>query len=115
MGCRSKSSRGSFSNYGKKVVHLAAPGVHVLTTIINSTPPYAEKSGTSFAAPHVSGALALMMSRFPDATNDKLIARLLATTDPMPGDKETISGGQLNLARALKKDWLNTGPFSIWH
>src|SRR5207237_1759733 len=48
----------SFSNYGATSVHLAAPGVNILSTIVGG---YQYFSGTSMAAPHVSGAAALVL------------------------------------------------------
>ena len=46
-----------FSNYGNDVIDYAAPGVRILSTYINKQ--YAIMSGTSMAAPHVSGLLLL--------------------------------------------------------
>ena len=54
----------SFSNYGATNVHLAAPGVGLYSTSSqanNSYGYYAGGTGTSFSAPYVSGALALMI------------------------------------------------------
>jgi subtilisin len=45
----------SFSNYGNDVIDFAAPGVRILSTYISGK--YAIMSGTSMAAPHVSGIL----------------------------------------------------------
>ena len=105
--------RASFANYGPSVVHLMAPGADIRTTSINNNAAYSNIDGTSIAAPHVAGALALMMARFPDATREQLIERLIATVTPMQAG-ETISEGQLNLANALRRDLLGTGPFSMW-
>jgi subtilisin family serine protease len=49
-----------WSNYGAKSVHLGAPGVNILSTW--STDNTAYLSGTSMAAPHVSGAATLILS-----------------------------------------------------
>ena len=51
----------SFSNYGDSTVHLAAPGVDILSTTTGGT--YSFFSGTSMATPHVSGAAALILSK----------------------------------------------------
>jgi len=56
----SNSSLSSFSNYGATSVHIAAPGSGILSTIINHK--YGYKSGTSMAAPHVSGLAILTKS-----------------------------------------------------
>ena len=50
----------SFSTYGRQVV-IAAPGTEIYSTYINNS--YAFSSGTSQAAPFVSGAIALLQSR----------------------------------------------------
>jgi subtilisin family serine protease len=56
----SKDARGSFSNYGKTTVDLAAPGVMIASTYLNGG--YVYLDGTSMATPHVSGAAALAFS-----------------------------------------------------
>ncbi|MCX6957615.1 MAG: S8 family serine peptidase [Verrucomicrobiae bacterium] len=63
---------------------------------------YSYDSGESFAAPFVTGTLALMMAQFPMESYQELIARLLAATDKIPAlEGKTISGGRLNVAKAL--------------
>lgn len=53
----------SFSNYGRRTVHVAAPGVRILSTVPNQS--YALFSGTSMATPHVTGLVAITKSNFP--------------------------------------------------
>jgi subtilisin family serine protease len=63
---------------------------------------YLNTAGTSFAAPHVAGVGALVLSREPHLTTAQLRARLLDSVDPKPGlAGRTVTGGRLNARRAL--------------
>lgn len=59
----SSGSLASFSNYGANSVHISAPGVSIASTVQNGG--YSYMQGTSMAAPHVSGAIALLASYRP--------------------------------------------------
>jgi len=78
--------RASFSNYGAKSVHIAAPGVDIVSTVptAKGAAGYAYMSGTSMAAPHVTGAAALYASLNPCATAAQTREALLrlAVQDP---------------------------------
>ncbi len=88
-----------FSNWGTSTVHLAAPGVDVLSTVPGNS--YAFLSGTSMATPHVSGAAALVLSRCALDTAD-LKETLLSTVEPVAGLVwATITGGRLDVNSAL--------------
>jgi subtilisin family serine protease len=90
----------SFSNWGKKSVHLAAPGVGVYSTVPGNQ--YASFSGTSMACPHVAGAAALLWSKNPSWNYKKVKEVLMSTVDAVQelSDK-TVTGGRLNIAKAL--------------
>ena len=62
-----------FSSYGSKI-NLVAPGQEVLA--LSTENEYSRLNGTSFSAPMVSGALALICSHHPTATSQAVIARL---------------------------------------
>jgi PKD repeat protein len=92
----------SFSNYGASSVDLAAPGQDLTSTFNSADNAYAQNSGTSFSAPIVAGAFALMRARYPAANHRQLIDQVLSTTDPLPTlAGKCVTGGRLNLARAL--------------
>lgn len=89
----------SFSNYGKKTVHVAAPGVNIYSSTGGS---YDSWSGTSMATPHVSGVAALVWAHEPNLTALELKQRLIQTTRALPSLRGKIkSGGLVNAYNAL--------------
>ena len=90
----------SFSNFGVKTVHIAAPGRDILSTWLNNS--YREASGTSMAAPQVSGVAALILASEPNLSVAKLRERLLGTVDKLDSlEGKTATGGRLCAAQAL--------------
>jgi len=64
---------------------------------------YVWMDGTSMAAPHVTGALALMAAEYPEEGPDTLIQRILLGVDPVPSlDGKVATGGRLNLRNSLQ-------------
>jgi subtilisin family serine protease len=93
-------SMASFSNYGVKTVHIAAPGREIVSTWLGDA--FREASGTSMAAPHVSGVAALVLSSEPNLSMPKLRERLLGTVDKLDSLQGKIaSGGRLCATQAL--------------
>jgi subtilisin family serine protease len=81
---------------------LAAPGDNIYSTVAASDSYYGYSTGTSMAAPYVSGALALMLAKFPTENYQQIIARLLNATDQLPAlAGKCVTGGRLNLFNAL--------------
>lgn len=90
----STGTKASFSNYGRTVT-LSAPGVSILSTLNTGTTvpaaeAYAYYNGTSMAAPHVAGVVALMQSRrlalaLSPMWVPAVKTALAATAMPLPG------------------------------
>jgi subtilisin family serine protease len=96
----------SFSCYGATSVDLAAPGESILSTTPGGN--YGTMSGTSMASPHVSGAAALLLSDSPSLTAAEVKARLMGYSDLLPAfANRTVSGGRLNVYRALTRSSVN--------
>ncbi len=73
----------SFSNRGAESVDIVAPGVDIVSTLPGNN--YGQLSGTSMAAPHVAGALALLFAIEPAITYQQAIARLYETGRSLQG------------------------------
>lgn len=88
-------SRASFSNYGS-LIDVSAPGVGILSTLNSGTTSpgsesYASYNGTSMAAPHVAGVVALMQSVASTPLTPAQVESILkSTARPLPG---SCSGG----------------------
>ena len=90
----------SFSNYGAKSVHIAAPGKDILTTALGND--YELRSGTSMAAPVVAGVAALALATHPDLSVNQLRSLLLESVDKLPGLRGKVStAGRINAAQAV--------------
>lgn len=92
----------SWSNYGAKSVHLAAPGVGIWSTLPGSgnTFSYGSYSGTSMATPHVTGAAALYAASHPGATAAQIKAAILTSAQATPTTSvasKVSTGGRLNV------------------
>lgn len=81
----------SFSNYGQTKVHVGAPGVNVYSSVKNGR--YDSWSGTSMAAPHVSGMAALLASNEPTLTGIQMKERIMATSKPLSGLRGKAKAG----------------------
>src|SRR5437879_7500128 len=106
MGVASTSdtdTRSSFSNYGDAIVWVAAPGEGIISTYPFSS--YAAGWGTSFSAPFVSGAAALLRNRRSNI-NEARTAAAVAHAVPIGPD---MGHGRLDLVQAVKATSAGTG------
>jgi len=89
------------SNYGLNSVHLAAPGDDVFST--DKTGGYSlGESGTSFAAAYVAGAVGMLWSYRKDLPYLAIKSAIVNNTRPTAScAQKTVTGGTLDLARAL--------------
>ena len=101
QGRRSADRRYAHANLGRYIA-LAAPGVDVLTASADHA--HRVRSGTSFAAAHVSGIIAMMIERSPGLTADAARGTLLATADDLgpPGRDEQYGAGRANAYAAVR-------------
>ncbi|MCU7932610.1 MAG: S8 family serine peptidase [Candidatus Thiodiazotropha sp. (ex Codakia rugifera)] len=97
------SSRGPGACDGGVFPKLVAPGGQVFTTDILPV-AYNVVSGTSFAAPHITGAMALLKSAFPEATLSQIETAMYdsATDLGEPGADDHFGYGLLNVAAAYE-------------
>ena len=106
--------RSPFSNYGASV-DISAPGgdMDVETGILSltdksTTAPqdstYATMVGTSQAAPHVAGTIALMLAANPDLKTEEIVTILQDTATTMAGcDRDSCGAGIVNAASAVSQ------------
>ena len=96
----SSDGKSGFSNYGAITVDLAAPGSSIYSTTMGGG--YGYKSGTSMAAPHVTGAIALMLAADPTLSYTEIRDALFNSVDPVSSmNGITTTGGRLNVDAAL--------------
>ncbi len=105
--------KAGFSSYGFRCVDIAAPGISFFNTVVpgadrsNSNKYYdGYWSGTSMAAPLVSGALALIEQANPELSPREVVNILFASTDNIsllnPNYLGQLGNGRLNIDRAIE-------------
>jgi subtilisin family serine protease len=105
----------SFSNYGKTLVDVFAPGVDIYSSV--SGGGYKKESGTSAASPVVAGVAALLMSYFPNLSaadvkriilesstklGDQMVVRPGAGGDRVRFGDLSVTGGIVNVYNAVR-------------
>lgn len=90
----------SFSNFGVKSVHIAAPGVSIASTYPGGM--YGYSSGTSMAAPFISGVGALLLRESPNLTGFQLRELVLNSAKASAAFSQKIyTSGRVNVLDAL--------------
>jgi subtilisin family serine protease len=93
-------ARSSFSNFGRRTVHIGAPGSDILSTTRNGN--YGFSSGTSMATPHVTGVAALLKAEDPNRDWKAIKNLILAGGDNVSSMSDiTITQKRLNANGAL--------------
>lgn len=90
--------KADFSNYGKWV-DVAAPGVDITSTYVGGG--YKTMSGTSMAAPHVSGLAALLAAKGLD--NTQILGAIQSTAEDVTGTGSNWEYGRINALNAMQK------------
>ena len=106
-----KNEFGSFSNWGRNSVDIAAPGVKVFSTTVGNK--YSDTvipilganwDGTSMACPHVAGAAALYWSVHPEKTYKQVKDAILNSAIKIPAAAgKLVSEGKLNVDSLMKQ------------
>ena len=82
---------------------VAAPGVSVFSSVPGNQ--YATYQGTSMAAPHVAGAVAVIKQAHPDWTPEQIKQALVNTAEPISKYSPRVQGaGRINVAKAVSKN-----------
>jgi minor extracellular serine protease Vpr len=88
-GVPSSFSAGGLTPFGKALKpDITAPGSQILSSTLPefAGDPFAVLDGTSFSAPHIAGAAALLLQRHPSWTPQQLKSALMSTAGPAWGD-----------------------------
>ncbi len=100
---------GFSSNYGATTVHLAAPGVDIVSTYPQNR--YFAFTGTSLAAPFVSGSAALILSACPNLLLHELKAAIMQNAEALPSLAGKTRNGLLDVNKAIL--WCTQTPAQI--
>lgn len=96
-----KKEHSIFANSGPET-EFSAPGENITGSVLTS-PYYKNESGTSFAAPHITGIIALMLSIYPNLTVNDIRSILIAASSDLgePGKDPIFGYGVVDAYKAL--------------
>lgn len=83
---------------------LVAPGYQIIScnnVSYQARKPYTVKSGSSMATPVVSGAVALLLSKYPDMSNVEVKLKLRQSCERIPGKSAEMGWGMLRMDRLM--------------
>lgn len=119
-GSRGVAYRGSaYAGFDTSIKHIVAPGENVRSTVpagytgkpeenvqVTATGTFASWTGTSMAAPHVSGVVALMLSALPNprasGVRDRVVSALVTTSQQPPAlVSTTMASASMRSAAAV--------------
>ncbi|SDP14677.1 subtilisin [Litchfieldia salsa] len=92
------NNRASFSSVGNEL-EVMAPGVSILSSVPGNS--YDSYNGTSMASPHVAGAAALILAKYPTLSNVQIRERLKNTAVPL-GDSFYYGNGVIDVEAAIQ-------------
>ncbi|MGM8211412.1 S8 family serine peptidase [Virgibacillus sp. W0430] len=112
-GTASFSSRGPVTTNWHIKPDILAPGTNILSSIPGG---YDALNGTSMAAPHIAGAIAVLKEAKPDWTNEQIIGALKTTAHPIKEDGKLFDpnvqgAGIMDIEQALRADTILTNSF----
>jgi len=82
---------------------VSAPGVSIFSSVPGNQ--YATYQGTSMAAPHVAGAVAVIKQAHPDWTPEQIKQALVNTAEPISNYSPRVQGaGRINVAKAVSNN-----------
>lgn len=97
----SDNQKSAYSNYGNGIIDISAPGDRITGADIGGGTSV--KSGTSMAAPHISGAVALVRSINSSYTSTKAIEAVKSSADSL-GNSSYYGSGIVNLSNLIKSN-----------
>ena len=105
VGAVTKSRQvASFSNTGP-TLDLLAPGVDIRSSVPQDSDAggYVEMDGTSMAAPHVAGAIALLKQAAPHASVGELLNALRSSGEPIRDQRNGVTAPLIHIGAALRR------------